>query len=103
MKHRTAKFIDLMILKPVAFFYSPVIILYGLFSNNGSWLHIFIGLLGFTVSCMIGGSLYPKATPEDIASGRAWDDIGPDNEKHGLAIDIDMRQIKIKHNNASFK
>lgn len=98
MKHGTAKFIDWMILKPVAVFYGPVLILYGIFSSKGSWLHILMGIFGITVVSMIGGALYPKATPSDLASGRAWNDIGPDNEDHGKSIDVDIPNIKTRLN-----
>lgn len=98
MKHSTAKFVDWMILKPVAVIYGPGLILYGIFSHKGSWFHILLGIVAIIVASLIGGALYPKSTPSDLSSGRAWDDIGPDNEKHGESIDVDMPNIKTRLN-----
>jgi hypothetical protein len=88
-----------MILKPIAVLYGPILVLYGIFSKKGSWIHILFGVAGMFVAILIGGAIYPKSTPSDLASGRAWDDIGADNEIHGQSINIEMLNIKIRHNN----
>ena len=99
MKHRTAIIIDWFILKPIAVFYCPYLVLYGFFSSKGSGTHIFLGIMGIVITSIIGQSLYPKATPSDIATGRAWSENGPDNEKQGQEINVDIQQIKIRHDN----
>ena len=98
MKHRMATTIDWIILKPVAVLYAPAFILYGIFSKNGGVIHIVLGIAGIFIAGLIGQVLYPKATPDDLLSGRAWEGIGPDNEKNSQNINVDIRQIKIKNN-----
>lgn len=96
MKHRTAKFIDWIILKPILF-YSTMLIPYGIFFSKGSWIHSLLGIVGVVITGMIGQSLYPKSTPSDLSSGRACDEIGPDNEEQAQSINVEMKQIKIRH------
>jgi len=78
MKHSTAIAFDKMILKPI-FFICTLLTIYGVFFENGTWKHILIGIGGIMVTAVIGQSLYPKATPADLASARAWDKNGPDS------------------------
>lgn len=95
MKYGTAKFIDWIILKPIALIYAPCFILYGIFSGQGYWIHVVIGILGIMVSGGIGQRLYPKAQPSDLSSGRAWEVNGPDNEEQAQEINTAIKQKKI--------
>jgi hypothetical protein len=79
MKHSTSVAFDRMILTPILFACVSLLI-YGVFFESGTWKHIMIAIFGIMVTSMIGQSLYPKATPSDLASGRAWDDNEPDNQ-----------------------